>query len=198
MARKLAMITRSKLNLTTETLNYLAGVIDSDGYISISKMKIGRYRTINPRYVLTVTITNTSKKLMLWLVENFDGRFKARTKSSILHKTTYDWFYSNGKAITILEMIEPYLIVKKEQARVGIELIKNWITPIGGQGSKTNPDEVIRREGLYLTMKKLNQIGDAAATTESISSPDGMGMKRQSGLMGNHERETRSGIPASI
>jgi len=167
MARELAMATRGKLNPTTKEICYLAGVIDSDGCISMSKMHAGKQRTANPRYVLTVNVVNTSENLMQWLVEKFGGRYKVRRKASENHKTTYDWWFNNGKAVWILSLIEQYLIVKRAQAQLGIKLIKGWKTEHKGPGTKTPEREVQRREGFYIKFKALNQMGNTAATTKS-------------------------------
>jgi len=158
MAQTLATATRGKQDPTTNQLCYLAGVLDSDGCISISKMKAGKQRTKNPRYVLAVTVVNTSKVLMDWLVEKFGGTYKQRKRLSEKHKTTYDWLFSNSKAAGILELVEPYLVSKKGQAQVGIELIRDWVT-VHGQGANTPPEEVERRENLFQEMKDLNQRG---------------------------------------
>ena len=157
MGRKLAMATRDK-QVPLTAICYLAGVIDSDGCISISKMRAGRQRTANPRYVLTVNVVNTSESLMVWLVKKFGGRYKVRRKANDLHKTTYDWWYNNGKAIWLLDLIEPFLIVKNRQAKLGIRFIRNWKTNFG-RGERLDDNEVQRRESCYLHMKELNRTG---------------------------------------
>jgi hypothetical protein len=197
--QKIAKITRGKLNPTIEQIAYLAGVMDSDGCIAITKAKkgtVGTNRMVNPRYVLRITITNTSMDLMQWLTENFGGGRRAKQRSKQIHKPTFDWIYDNGKAIEILELVKPYLVVKKRQADIGIEFISEWEYPKGGQGSQTPPHEVARREKCWLTMRMLNQLGSTAATTES-ESPCESRVKRQSDLVGNHEREDRSVVPAT-
>jgi hypothetical protein len=201
--QKIAKITRGKLNPTTEQIAYLAGVIDSDGCIAITKaiktsLMAKTNRIVNPRYVLRITVTNTSMDLMNWLYENFDGSRRPKPRAKLIHKITYDWIYDNGKAIYILKLVRPYLVVKQRQADLGIEFIEKWEYPKGGQGSKVPDHEVQRRERCWLAMRFLNQLGDTAATTESESPCDGHRVKRQSELMGNHEREIRSGFPATI
>jgi len=199
--QKIAKITRGKLNPTTEQIAYLAGVMDSDGCISISKaIKTSKLsnRIVNPRYVLRITVTNTSMDLMWWLDENFGGGRRPKKRSKMIHKPTFDWIYDNGKAIEILELVRPYLVVKQRQADLGIEFIERWEYCKGGQGSQTPAHEVQRREKCWQIMRLLNQLGDTAATTESESSRDGHGMKRQSDLVGNHKRGDRSISPATI
>lgn len=159
MARNLAMATRDKQTPAITAVFYLSGVIDSDGCISISKMASGKQNTKNPRYVLTINVVNTSEDLMRWLVETFGGRYKRRSRASVNWKPIFDWQFNNGKAIHLLELIEPHLIVKKRQAGVGLELIRGWETNHGGPAARTAPEEIERRERLYQTMKVLNQRG---------------------------------------
>ncbi len=158
MARNLATATRGKQTPTITAVCYLSGIIDADGCISISKMKVGKQRTKTPRYVLSVNVVNTNEDLMRWLVETFGGRFKQRRQALPSHKPTFDWWFNNGKAVNILELIEPHLIAKPRQARVGLELIRGWKTN-HGPGARTSPEEVERRERLYQAMKVLNQTG---------------------------------------
>lgn len=174
MAQKLAMATRGKQGLTpTEgQLCYLAGVMDSDGCFSISKASAGVQRNKTPRYVFCMNVVNTSEALMKWLVEHFGGRYSHRRKQrSERHKITYDWWYNNGKALWLIKLIEPYLVVKKAQCRNAIQLLEGWKTNQGGVGSTTDTEEVARREAHYLHMKVLNQTGPVQPQRLSLLAP---------------------------
>ena len=162
MARNLAMATRGKQGYkpTVRELCYMAGVMDSDGCIAISKIAAGVQRTKNPRYVFRMNVVNTSETLMKWLVEKFGGRYANRRKQmSERHKITYDWFFENGKALWLLRKIEPHLVIKGAQCRNAIQLLEGWKTNQGGVGSRTDDAEVARREACYLRMKSLNRFG---------------------------------------
>ncbi len=201
--QKIAKITRGKLTPTTEQIAYLAGVMDSDGCIAITKanktaLMAKTQRIVNPRYVLRITVTNTSMDLMQWLVENFGGGRRAKQRAKLVHKPTFDWIYDNGKAIDILRLVRPYLVVKQRQADLGIEFIEKWEYPQGGMGARVPVHEVQRREKCWMTMRLLNQLGSTAATTESESPCGGRRVKRQSDLMGNHKRGDRSISPATL
>lgn len=156
MARELAMATRGKQEPTIAELCYLAGVLDSDGCLSITK-NIGLRK--NPRYVFAMNVTNTSETLMIWLVEKFGGFYNHRRQMSERHKITYGWHHRNGSAFWILKLVEPHLIIKGAQARVAIQLLENWKTTQGGFASCIEDAEVERREGCYLQMKVLNRFG---------------------------------------
>lgn len=145
-------------NPTELEISYLAGLMDADGCIAMSKMIAGPQKTKNHRYAATMNIVNTSPDLMKWLVEKFGGIYRQRRRMSEKHKPTFDWYFNNGKALWILKLIEPFLVVKKERARVVIEFLENRVLPSGF--FKRIPDEEAkRREALYQRMKSLNQFG---------------------------------------
>ena len=107
-----------------------------------------------------MNVVNTSETLMKWLVEHFGGRYSHRRKQlSESHKITYDWWYNNGKALWLLRLIEPHLVIKGAQCRNAIQLLDGWKTNQGGVGSRTDDAEVARREAHYLHMKMLNRFG---------------------------------------
>lgn len=170
-AEEVAMATRGKQLHPATDVAYLAGLIDADGCISISKMKrnLGVNGLKSPRYVVTVNIVNTSKELMEWLVETFGGRYKCRRRAAENHKATYDWWFNNSKSLRILVLVEPFLKIKKDRAKVCIDLLSTWEFP-RGRGARLSDAEIARREEAYQTLKKMNQFGCAAATTKSLGS----------------------------
>lgn len=168
------MAIRGKQEPSQGDLAYLAGIMDSDGCISISKWPAWRSGS-SDRFVLELTVVNTSETLMRWLVEKLGGRYKSRRRVSEKHKETYDWKYTNSKAVEVLKMIEPYLVVKAEQARNGIQFIEGNTHKAGGQGSKLGPDEVARRETHYQKMKALNRFGPVQPQRLNSSAPTCVG-----------------------
>jgi hypothetical protein len=148
------MKTRGKQS--KENLAYLAGVIDSDGYIGVLKSKAQPGNTKNPQYGLTVNVTNTSKVLMDWLVENFGGKVYTRKhKPGLNWKPTYNWILGYRAAKELLEEVLEFLVIKKDRAELGIRLMTGWVKDNRG----THPDELARREGIYQEFKRLNYSG---------------------------------------
>jgi hypothetical protein len=70
--------------------------------------------------------------------------------------------------IPMLEKLIPYLIVKKQQAKLLLETLKIWIIPYNRKVGM-DPEEIQRRDLAWLKMRKLNAVG-AAATTKSHDS----------------------------
>ena len=97
-----------------EQIAYIAGLIDGEGSINISK-KGGRY------FWLTVDIGTTDKRLLAWLLENIGGHVRVSTKANPKHKTGYHWTLCSKQAKKLLQLILPFLIIKKEEAIIGIQ-----------------------------------------------------------------------------
>jgi hypothetical protein len=56
--------------LTSEMQAYLAGLFDGEGSINIFKQP-NRKDRINPSYFLEISIGNTHKGVLQWVLENF-------------------------------------------------------------------------------------------------------------------------------
>lgn len=124
------MIIRGKESLTIEDLNYIAGFFDGEGNINIYKVDTKNnttvQRRITPKFELTVSLYNTDKDVMDWLYSIFGGYFQIRNRyNNKNHKKIWKESYcvrlSSNKAIEFLEIIHPYLKVKKQQAEIAIK-----------------------------------------------------------------------------
>lgn len=162
MTNKAAPTSDAVVNLSTVSeikLAYLAGVVDSDGCITIMKYYDPKRPHRTPRYTLNIIVVNTSLRLMNWLADNFGGTFKERKKVSEHHKLTYHWQYTNSKASHLLALIKPLLIEKFDRAANGIELIEGGDTLNPRGSTPLSTEEIARRESHYQIGKMLNQSG---------------------------------------
>lgn len=139
--------------------SYVAGMVDADGSIIISKVRPHGHE-VSPSYRLSVQVTNTHKSMLEMLKKKFGGSIcnKPLTVGSFFtRKSHYNWSVGSKKAVELLKKIQPYLIVKREQAELGIEF---WAArshmAIGGKHRLTNK-EIALREGFYQAMKKLKE-----------------------------------------
>ena len=135
-----------------EEIDYarLAAFIDGEGNISIGRVK-KKDRT-HASYYLYICVSNTSGKLMDWLLKNFRGKKRGTILKS--NNVYFKWNINGEKAVKILRKITPYLIIKQAQAILGIEfyekchLYKRWATlPLWS---------IEKRKKYYLKMKDLN------------------------------------------
>ena len=105
---------------TKEEIAYLAGIIDGEGSIYIQ-------RRITPKghysYFPRFQIVNTNQKLMNWIHKKFGGLIykKSRKKQNIKWKDQIEWFTTRGLLDTLLPLLLPFLIIKKEQAEIMIK-----------------------------------------------------------------------------
>jgi hypothetical protein len=147
--------------------SYLAALIDGEGCISIYRRlsdgeKYTRTRKVkantNPynQFSLRISIANTNLKIMKWLIANFGGVYYQKREATDKHKAGYEW-RPKGRANVekLLLGILPYMVIKDEQAKVGLEYLR-----MSNEGER-NPG---KREELYLQAKALNQKGKCVTT----------------------------------
>ena len=145
------------MNTLTETQKaYLAGFVDGEGCISITKYKRS--------HQVTFRITNTNKEVLNYLcaitglgyvnvfvmstAEDRSPRFKDC-------KPQWKWQFSANGMRELLPVILPYLIVKLKVAKTALELLQSSLA----RGRGVSEEERSRREVLYARMKELNQRG---------------------------------------
>ena len=108
--------------MTLQTdLAYLAGLVDGEGTVScsITKTKKGCY-ALHKQF----SIFNTNPNLISWITVRFGGLVHSRVRSE-KWKTEYQVKWSAEDATKLLTQILPYLVIKKEQAEIFIELHRN-------------------------------------------------------------------------
>jgi len=152
---------------------YLAGLIDGEGSIMIKKstyrMRSPRWKDmIHPEYSPRVTMKNTNKEVIFLLKRVFGGSVRKdrkvyQGKNSFKSKRVM-WAYDvhDRQAYNLVRALYPYLIIKKPQAEVILELeyakmnAKRVHTP-GFYGKPYNSETIARFEELYQKIKRLNR-----------------------------------------
>ncbi len=134
--------------LNNEQLAYIAGFIDGEGYISLTKRKhfnkIGDWIGISA----VIVISNTHKQVLKYIKricgvssKIYDNPQKGN------RRLAYRLVFNSKEATCLLIRILPYLIVKKRQAKVFINF------------KETNKHNAIRRNKLWEKMRFLNRVG---------------------------------------
>lgn len=120
-------------NLTVADWARLAAFIDGEGCVTIGRQgKVG----VNGRsYALTIRIGNTDPRLMVWLKRFGVGSFHDWEVAGQRH--FYAWYVSARQAADVLVGCLPYLVIKRDQAELGIafQATKQW------RGGKGVPEE---------------------------------------------------------
>lgn len=137
---------------------YMAGLLDSDGHITIYKMTskkalLQSQSKQNARYTMEIGVTNTRKELLDWLHEEWGGGVYLHTAPSWGKRPCYNWKVTATNAKRILEAVLPYLRIKQERAEIALEFqaTKN---PSNSRGIP--PEVMEERERLFQAMYKLN------------------------------------------
>jgi len=163
--------------MTKDKWIYVAAMIDAEGCISIGaanhKTTAGNHYIA---YMLRIQIANTSVKLMDWIVENFGGVIYKKKQALNPKKPVFQWFTKGGWQAQekFLLGILPYLIIKREQALVGLDFIRIL---------RENDPE--KRRNLWERCGALNR-GESVTANTSGTSKD---VKIESELAGDRESE---------
>ncbi|MCK5608870.1 hypothetical protein KAR91_43760 [Candidatus Pacearchaeota archaeon] len=130
---------------------YLAGIIDGEGCISINL-----YNKQASKYNLRVRVDNTSKELIFWIAENFGGKVRFQKSYHRNYRDIWRWEINYKNLEKLIKKILPYLIIKKEQAKLALKYRKT----VNYRGKRCVPEKILeQRKELYLLMKQLNKRG---------------------------------------
>jgi hypothetical protein len=139
-------------------LGYLAASIDAEGSIMI-KLQGSKRRTFRP----TLSITNTSKKYLEYLVSFAGGKIYTHSAYYNKEKQKPAWIlmwqnYSLAKQMC--ELLKDRLVIKKDHARILLEFMEVHLSYKGWRDVWHMPQEVMQREKkLYDELKQLNKRG---------------------------------------
>jgi hypothetical protein len=101
--------------------SYFAGLFDGEGSVAAYRTKAG-YST------LQVTIQMTVREPVALMHERFEGgRLRLEPARNLRCKPTFHLRWYGQPALRVLYELEPYLIVKREVARLGIEYLESMV-----------------------------------------------------------------------
>jgi hypothetical protein len=136
-------------------LAYLAGVIDSDGYISTQRsMHSGRLYS-----AARVGIAGTRREPHDLAASLFGGNIYRYVPKDPRHRAQFQWSRCGDGAVTVIQAVLPYLRVKRRQAELAIALQElvwelPWLYP-----SRCD----IALDEMHADMRALNQSRKRAA-----------------------------------
>jgi hypothetical protein len=139
------------------TYAYLAGAIDADGFITISRStpsatrKDGRRSTY---YTAKVGLSEIHPAIPNLLHETFGGWLGGHTPKNPQHRPWHTWQATNQIAAQAVRALLPYLRLKRQQAELVITFAERVAaTPPG----LIIPEEIAERERLYFAVTALNE-----------------------------------------
>jgi len=134
-----------------ELLAYAAGIIDGEGWIGMSRALWKHKKGQSSTYSLRVAVNMVTTKPIGLLHNLFGGTITTvnKGKYSPRNKLQYRWGIAVREDLErFLTLLEPRLIVKREQARLGLVLIQSL-------GKRVYDNEL--REAFCLKFKELNK-----------------------------------------
>jgi len=145
------------MNLTETEKAYLAGIIDGEGSICITRKKqcsSHKYTTYQPY----IEITNLNKDLIDYISSKIPYAFKFTRPRTRINSRWRDAYTVQVTGLThiieLLEQIKPYLIVKRQHAEVMIEYCKSRLRHCFANGKEKSYTE--REIQLYKKLRTLN------------------------------------------
>lgn len=141
--------------LTSNEKFYVAGIVDGEGTIAISRHDPGR--GTNPSYGLFTCVTNTNMELLTWLRQKTNIgviRPKPRQKN---WKLCYQWVLVRHEIVPFLSAIVDCMIVRQPHARLMIEFIGN--IRYAGPHHPLTVDESILKDLIFRDLQELNKRG---------------------------------------
>ncbi len=166
-------------------LAWAAGFFDGEGCVAVCKQAHSQSK--RPQYQLQISICQKDNTPLVHFVVLFGGTLYSYKSKGVEY---WRWCMSNNHAVRCLELIAPFLILKGERARIGIEFQKNLVVWNRDYGRIGYPEHVnAAREEFYQRMKLLNQRG-VSSDNPNPKSPGPRKGKGRSGFAGWQKRKS--------
>ena len=142
----------------------IAAYLDGEGSILINPRK-GRkeYATLASSFYLKLTVANTDPRLLIWLKNTLGGTVKDSNSAKYYvgknWKQCWNWSVCSNRAAWILFNCLPYLLIKSEQAEIGIQLQESMNTAHRGcalPGSVVEERRDLKAQLLKLKARGIN------------------------------------------
>jgi hypothetical protein len=143
--------------ITIADLAYTAGIIDGEGSIMVKRSKENRPGRPTREYRIVVSVGNTNRLLLEWLLVRWEGSIKPYIRKIPNCKPVYTWTLSAKSAVMFLKLIKDFLVIKKDQAELA--LIFQTTVKSGGSWSRLTPETLQTREDCFNKMAILNKRG---------------------------------------
>jgi hypothetical protein len=142
-----------------ETLIYLAGLIDADGYLSIVCLRSNQ--RLSPSYFEKVGLKQTCDVGPLLLKKMFGGCYGTEKPSTPNGKLLYRWAITGRKAAECARRLRPFLRIKQQQADILLLLQEHKLA--NDKNRKLTEDQLAHRAYLQSEVRALNDTRDWVA-----------------------------------
>jgi len=136
-----------------EALAYCAGFFDGEGCIHIERFQDNRH--LHPQYALRLELANTDTRPLQLFKDLFGGSIRKRKEPRPEKwSTAWVWQIKTNMAKIFLDELMPFLVTKKEEARLGLEFREKCVKY---NGRKLTKGEIDKREKYYWEMRGLKK-----------------------------------------
>jgi len=141
-------------------LAYIAGIVDGEGCICLTKRKDSSHKR-GYYYCVEVKVVNTQQWLIEYLHFNFGGGDITKNNNTKMKnaKPLWQWHISLRKATEFLKLILPYLHLKRAQAELCIAYHERQQKHHWGGGNPKTKKVIALEEADAILMHKLNKRG---------------------------------------
>lgn len=154
------------------TPEYVAGLFDGEGTVSIAYCKRRRWKT-NPEklvcgFRLVTHISNTHRKVLEMVGETIGGEvYGSSQKTKEHHKQVWVW-RAQGRDLLLqfLLFVQPHCVIKARQVSIGLD----YVTTIGLKGSRVSPQHFELRKRCYEELRALNERGQKKQPAHALPS----------------------------
>lgn len=142
------------------TIAYMAGIIDGEGALTSGSYKNG----INgdPQFTTYLIISSTDEVLIDWFVSTFGSKKYTYTRNQTPKnslKRVFKWQCTGDLLLHICELTYPFIIIKKRQMEIVVEMIKSSkrkFYAIGQRGPRVLPEVSELRFKLVSELRSLH------------------------------------------
>ena len=130
------------------SVKYLAGLVDGEGCIDWSFNFDKKYNAKYMRPRLRINLAEPGFDVIDLLYNNFGGHIETRKSNNDNWSDSKTWYVVGSRAVSVLNNIKAGLIIKKEQAKLGIAWEKHL------KGLRLNPETIDVANANMKLMKK--------------------------------------------
>lgn len=137
-------------------LIYTAGLFDGEGCISLartSSTNASRHYAVT----LLVEVSNTNEWIIQWLRFNYGGGIYYQDRTSSQFSNVWRWQLRCKQAVRFLQLIFPYLKLKRPQAELAIQFQSRQ-----KRGQRLTDEKIALDEANRVLMGKYNKRGRSA------------------------------------
>jgi hypothetical protein len=135
--------------MTDIDIGYFAGFLDGEGTINV-------LIDSNANVTIQVWLVNTCRAPLDRALELFGGTLKDYPAKKVNCKPMHKWWIIGRNALPFLEAVQPYLLIKREQVRLALEIVRTLRDKTEARTETPNQVKLFRVR-IAQEIQKLNQ-----------------------------------------